>query len=55
VQEEIPGALYAPHIFDLAVSPADANVVLVSALDSQYADGEMASTAPPMAERTGRW
>jgi len=39
VQEEIPGALYAPHIFDLAVSPADANVVLVSALDSQYADG----------------
>jgi hypothetical protein len=39
VQGEIPGALYAPHIFDLATSPADANLVLVSALDSQYADG----------------
>ena len=38
VQGEIPGALYAPHIFDLAASPADANLVLVSALDSQYAD-----------------
>lgn len=36
---EIPGALYAPHIFDLAASPADANLVLTSALDSQYADG----------------
>jgi hypothetical protein len=31
--------LYAPHVFDLAASPADANLVLVSALDSQYADG----------------
>jgi len=39
VQGEIPGALYAPHVFDLAASPADANLVLVSALDSQYADG----------------
>jgi photosystem II stability/assembly factor-like uncharacterized protein len=39
VQGEIPGALYAPHIFDLAASPADVNLVLVSALDSQYADG----------------
>ncbi len=38
VQGEIPGALYAPHIFDLAASPADANVALVSALDSQYTD-----------------
>ena len=39
VRGEIPGALYAPHIFDLAASPADANLVLVSALDSQYSDG----------------
>lgn len=39
VQPDIPGALYAPHIFDLAASPADPNVVLVSALDSEYADG----------------
>jgi len=37
VQGEIPGALFAPHVFDLAISPADANVVLVSALDSQFA------------------
>src|SRR5258708_926663 len=39
VQGEIPGVLYAPHSFDLAASPADANVVVASALDSQYADG----------------
>lgn len=39
VQAEIPGALFAPHIFDVATSPADANLVLVSALDSQFADG----------------
>ena len=39
VQGEIPGALYAPHIYDLAASPADPNVVLASALDSQYVDG----------------
>jgi hypothetical protein len=39
VQGEIPGALFAPHIFDLAISPADANIVLVSALDSQFKDG----------------
>src|SRR5258708_10508851 len=39
VQGEIPGALYAPHIFDLAASPADANGVLASGRDSQYADG----------------
>ena len=36
---EIPGALYAPHIFDLAASPADPNVVLACGLDSQYKDG----------------
>ena len=35
VQGDIAGALYAPHVFDLAASPADANLVLVSALDSQ--------------------
>ena len=39
VQGDIPGALYAPHVFDLAASPADANLVLASALDSQYVDG----------------
>jgi hypothetical protein len=39
VQAEIPGALNAPHIFDLAASPADPNVVLASALDSQFSDG----------------
>ena len=39
VQGEIAGALYAPHIFDLVTSPADPDVVLVCALDSQYADG----------------
>jgi photosystem II stability/assembly factor-like uncharacterized protein len=39
VQGEIEGALYAPHIFDLAASPVDPDVVLVCALDSQYADG----------------
>jgi BNR/Asp-box repeat. len=36
---DIPGALFAPHIFDVAVSPTDANLVLVSALDSQFSDG----------------
>jgi hypothetical protein len=39
VQADIPGALFAPHIFDVATSPTDANLVLVSALDSQFADG----------------
>jgi hypothetical protein len=39
VSVDIPGALYAPHVFDLVTSPADANVVLVSALDSQFVDG----------------
>jgi hypothetical protein len=38
-QGDVPGALYAPHIFDIAASPADANLVLVSALDSQFIDG----------------
>lgn len=39
VQGDMAGALYAPHIFDLTASPTDANLVLASALDSQYADG----------------
>jgi hypothetical protein len=39
VQGEIPGALYAPHIFDLVASPTDPNLVLACALDSQYVDG----------------
>src|SRR5438034_1675911 len=39
VQANIPAALFAPHIFDIATSPADANLVLVSALDSQFSDG----------------
>ena len=39
MQVDIPGALYAPHIFDIATSPTDPNVVLVCALDSQFIDG----------------
>ena len=38
-QVDVSGALYAPHIFDLAISPADPDVVLACALDSQFADG----------------
>jgi hypothetical protein len=38
IEAEIPGALFAPHVFDLAVSPTDPNVVLVSAVDSQFVD-----------------
>jgi BNR/Asp-box repeat len=36
---DIPGALYAPHVFDVAASPADPDLVLVSVLDSQFSDG----------------
>src|SRR5574337_236084 len=39
---DIPGALLAPHIFDIAASPADVDIVLACALDSQLinsADG----------------
>jgi photosystem II stability/assembly factor-like uncharacterized protein len=36
VEAQIPGALLAPHIFDLVASPSDVNVVLASALDSQF-------------------
>ena len=39
VQGDIPGALYAPHIVDLVVSPADPNLVLAAGVDSQYKDG----------------
>jgi photosystem II stability/assembly factor-like uncharacterized protein len=38
-QGDIPGALYAPHVFDIATSPSDANLVLVSARDSQFVNG----------------
>lgn len=38
-QGDIPGALYAPHVFDIVASPADPNIVLVSATDSQFIDG----------------
>ena len=38
-QTDVPGALYAPHVFDVATSPADPDVVLVAALDSQFVDG----------------
>lgn len=33
---DVPGALYAPHILDLAVSPVDANLVLAAAKGGQF-------------------
>lgn len=36
---DLPGALYPPHIDDIAASPGDPDVVLVCARDSQFADG----------------
>jgi hypothetical protein len=33
---DVPGAIYAPHIFDLAVSPADPDTVLAAAWRSQF-------------------
>lgn len=36
VQADVPGALLAPHVFEIAVSPADGDIVLVSAIDSQF-------------------
>ena len=36
VEAEVPGALLAPHVFDLVASPTDPDVVLVSAVDSQF-------------------
>ncbi len=38
VTAEIPGALFAPNVYDVAISPADADTVLVSALNSQFSD-----------------
>jgi len=32
----VPGALHAPHIFDIAVSPANPNIVLAAAVRSQF-------------------
>lgn len=39
ITAEIPGALFAPNIYDVVISPADVDVVLVSALNSQFVDG----------------
>ena len=36
VQADVPGALLAPHVFDLVASPTDPDVALVSAIDSQF-------------------
>jgi photosystem II stability/assembly factor-like uncharacterized protein len=33
---DVPGAFYAPHIFDLAVSPGDPDIVLAAAWRSQF-------------------
>ena len=33
---DVPGALYAPHIFDLTVSPTDPDIVLAAAWRSQF-------------------
>jgi hypothetical protein len=44
---DVAGALHAPHIFDLAVSPADPDIVLAAAVRSQFAvpaDGVWRST-----------
>ena len=38
VDGDIPGALYAPHVFDIAASPTDRDLVLCSAIDSQFKD-----------------
>jgi len=54
-QADIPGALYAPRVIDLAASPADPNVVLASALDSQFADGRDGVYRSRTAGRTGGW
>src|SRR5947208_3929989 len=32
----VPSALHAPHIFDLAISPADPDIVLAAAVRSQF-------------------
>jgi hypothetical protein len=33
---DVPGALHAPHLFDLAVSPANPDIVLAAAVRSQF-------------------
>src|SRR5262245_51969675 len=38
VDVDIVGALFPPDIFDIAVSPSDSNLVLISGLDSQFKD-----------------
>jgi hypothetical protein len=35
-EANVPGALQAPHIFDIAVSPADPEIVLAAAVRSQF-------------------
>ena len=39
VQGDFPGALYVQEIYDVAASPADPDVVLVSGLKSLFGDG----------------
>ncbi len=39
VEADVPGALLAPHVFDLVASPTDPDVALVSAIDSQFRAG----------------
>jgi hypothetical protein len=36
ISVDIPGALFAPHVFDIAASPTDVDTVLVSAVDGQF-------------------
>lgn len=36
VQADVPGALLAPHVFDLVASPSDPDIALASAVDSQF-------------------
>ncbi len=38
ITAEISGALFAPDVYDVAISPADVDTVLVSALNSQFTD-----------------
>ena len=35
-EADVPGALQAPHIFDIAVSPGDPDIVLAAAVRSQF-------------------
>ncbi len=38
IDAEIPGALFAPNVLDIAASPADVNLVLCSATNSPFID-----------------